>query len=82
MIHFHDFQDDQTEETEPILVTIPSDISNPLGRQSAVVMGLKKFTDYQLRVLCFTSKGDGPFSSPVSVRTQEDGRLFVYITKL
>jgi hypothetical protein len=38
------------------------------------VSGLKKFTEYFTSVLCFTTPGDGPRSSPQLVRTHEDGR--------
>lgn len=38
------------------------------------VSGLKKFTEYFTSVLCFTTPGDGPRSSPQLVRTLEDGR--------
>lgn len=36
--------------------------------------GLKKFTEYFTSVLCFTTPGDGPRSTPQLVRTHEDGR--------
>lgn len=38
------------------------------------VSGLKKFTEYFTSVLCFTTPGDGPRSTPQLVRTLEDGR--------
>ena len=38
------------------------------------VSGLKKFTEYFTSVLCFTTPGDGPRSTPQLVRTHEDGR--------
>lgn len=38
------------------------------------VSGLKKFTEYFASVLCFTTPGDGPRSTPQLVRTHEDGR--------
>uniref|UniRef100_A0A8C9WZ90 Sidekick cell adhesion molecule 2 n=1 Tax=Sander lucioperca TaxID=283035 RepID=A0A8C9WZ90_SANLU len=36
------------------------------------VTGLKKFTEYYTSVLCFTTPGDGPRSSPKALRTHED----------
>lgn len=36
------------------------------------VPGLKKFTEYYASVLCFTTPGDGPRSSPQRLRTHED----------
>ena len=38
------------------------------------ISGLKKYTEYEFQVLAFTSAGDGPKSSVVVVRTNEDGR--------
>ncbi|XP_058510217.1 protein sidekick-2 isoform X1 [Solea solea] len=34
--------------------------------------GLKKYTEYYTSVLCFTTPGDGPRSSPQRLRTHED----------
>ena len=36
------------------------------------ISGLNEFTDYSIRVLAFTVKGDGPLSSAITVRTDED----------
>uniref|UniRef100_A0A8C5B5A4 Fibronectin type-III domain-containing protein n=1 Tax=Gadus morhua TaxID=8049 RepID=A0A8C5B5A4_GADMO len=36
------------------------------------VSGLKKYTEYFLSVLCFTTPGDGPRSPPQRLRTHED----------
>ena len=36
---------------------------------------LDKFTNYVLRVFAFTSLGNGVSSEPVSLKTQEDGKL-------
>ena len=38
-----------------------------------VVTGLKKNKEYEFQVLAFTSVGDGPKSSVVVERTNEDG---------
>jgi netrin-G3 ligand len=35
---------------------------------------LSIWTDYKIWVLAFTSVGEGPSSSPIIVKTQEDGR--------
>ena len=37
------------------------------------VNGLDKYTEYEFRVLAFTSAGDGVNSSVVRKRTKEDG---------
>ena len=36
------------------------------------ISGLNEFTDYSIRVLAFTVIGDGPLSSAITVRTDED----------
>uniref|UniRef100_A0A673JRG7 Protein sidekick-2-like n=1 Tax=Sinocyclocheilus rhinocerous TaxID=307959 RepID=A0A673JRG7_9TELE len=36
------------------------------------ITGLKKFTEYFTCVLCFTTPGDGPRSTPQCIRTHED----------
>ena len=40
------------------------------------ITGLNEFTDYSIRVLAFTVKGDGPLSSAITVRTDEDSMSF------
>ena len=35
---------------------------------------LKKFTKYFIKVLAFTSKGDGVDSTPFNISTDEDGK--------
>ena len=39
------------------------------------VFGLEKYTEYEFQVLAFTSAGDGPKSSVLVERTNEDGRF-------
>ncbi len=63
------------KEEPEFKITVPSNMSNMLGLQTFNITNLKKFTDYKLTVLCFTSKGDGPASDPVLVKTQEDGKI-------
>ena len=38
-----------------------------------VVIGLDEYTEYEFQVLAYTSKGDGPKSSPKSATTKEAG---------
>ncbi len=38
------------------------------------ISGLKKFTEYFISVLCFTTPGDGPRSPPQRLRTHEDSK--------
>lgn len=40
------------------------------------ITGLEKFTAYSVKVLAFTSKGDGAVSDNISVLTDEDGKIF------
>lgn len=37
------------------------------------VIGLHKYKEYEFKVLAFTSVGDGPYTSVVVQRTNEDG---------
>ena len=43
------------------------------------VSGLAKFTDYEFKVLAFTSVGDGPNSTVKSETTKEDGKKLILI---
>ena len=38
------------------------------------VRGLDKYTEYEFQVLAFTSVGDGPNGTVMSVQTKEDGK--------
>lgn len=42
--------------------------------QSLELEGLQKFTNYSVRVLAFTSVGDGNVSDPFTVSTDQDGK--------
>lgn len=53
-------------------MTVPPSLFDPLAEQSAVMTGLRKYTPYNITVLCFTDPGDGERSLPVEVRTRED----------
>lgn len=43
--------------------------------------GLKRYTNYSIGVAAFTSAGDGVKSHPVFCHTDEDGMVFLFITK-
>ena len=45
------------------------------SEQDTTLDGLNEFTNYSIRVLAFTSEGDGPFSDALVVQTQQDGKL-------
>ncbi|XP_070184420.1 protein sidekick-2-like [Littorina saxatilis] len=51
---------------------VSSDPNNMEGRQTREIYDLAKFTEYTLTIACQTSPGPGPFSQPVTVKTQED----------
>ena len=42
------------------------------------VTGLEKYTEYELKVLAFTSVGDGPTSAVKFMKTMEDGKRLGY----
>ncbi|ELU15655.1 hypothetical protein CAPTEDRAFT_52109, partial [Capitella teleta] len=60
-----------TEDSQ-LEIPFPSDTSNMLGLQTGFLLELRKFTEYRITVLCFTSKGNGPLSSAVNAVTLED----------
>ncbi|XP_048507643.1 protein sidekick isoform X2 [Athalia rosae] len=61
-----------TEENEYKSTTVPPSLFDPLAEQTAIITGLKKYTKYNITVLCFTDPGDGERSAPVEIRTSED----------
>ncbi|KZC09696.1 Protein sidekick [Dufourea novaeangliae] len=61
-----------TEPSEYKSMSVPPSLFDPLAEQSAILTGLKKYTIYNVTVLCFTDPGDGERSSPVQIRTRED----------
>ena len=50
----------------------------PNERQKEVT-DLREYVEYDITVCASTSKGDGPDSSPITVRTDQDGK---YLDKL
>ncbi|XP_032667405.1 protein sidekick isoform X2 [Odontomachus brunneus] len=61
-----------TEANKYKSMTVPPSLLDPLLEQSAIITGLRKYTLYNITVLCFTDPGDGERSSPVEIRTRED----------
>ena len=47
---------------------------NSESTRTQVITGLDKYTEYEFQVLAFTSVGDGPNGTVMSVRTTEDGK--------
>lgn len=58
------------QEEEGTMVTARPNFQDSI--HVGFVSGLKKFTEYFASVLCFTTPGDGPRSTPQLVRTHED----------
>ena len=52
-----------------------SELINDGNTFTKTVTGLLKYTEYEFQVLAFTSVGDGPKSSKLTERTNEDGKL-------
>ena len=48
---------------------------NQESEQDTTLDGLNEFTNYSIRVLAFTSEGNGPFSDAIVVQTQQDSKL-------
>ena len=48
---------------------------NQESEQDTTLVGLNEFTNYSIRVLAFTSEGNGPFSDAIVVQTQQDSKL-------
>lgn len=69
--------DNSIEPTEYKSMTVPPSLFDPLAEQNAIMSGLRKYTVYNITVLCFTDPGDGERSLPVEIRTREDG-MFIY----
>lgn len=50
-------------------------VGNEGERTTTTLSGLNQFTNYSIRVLAFTVKGDGPPSPEKTVQTKEDSKL-------
>ncbi|XP_053624713.1 protein sidekick isoform X3 [Plodia interpunctella] len=66
------WDENEGDNMEQKLVSVPPNLLDPLAEQTAVIGDLDKFTDYNISVLCFTEPGDGPRSDYILVRTKED----------
>ncbi|KAF5272120.1 hypothetical protein FQA39_LY01202 [Lamprigera yunnana] len=66
----YDLAGDRNVETK--MITVHPNLLDPLAKQTAIIDGLEKFTDYNVTVLCFTNPGDGEISEFVPVKTKED----------
>ncbi|XP_018319090.1 protein sidekick isoform X2 [Agrilus planipennis] len=66
------YDNEREENVEYKRMTVHPNLLDPLAKQSAIMDGLEKFTDYNITVLCFTNPGDGEISEFVYVKTSED----------
>eukprot|EP00057_Strongylocentrotus_purpuratus_P005232 XP_003730493.1 PREDICTED: protein sidekick-2 [Strongylocentrotus purpuratus] len=57
-------------ESNPITVLVPPNVAQ--SRFIGNITTLKKFTEYQASVLCYTNPGDGVPSTPETLMTHED----------
>lgn len=64
-------------DIEERVMTVHPNLFDPLAEQSAIMIGLQKFQEYNLTVLCFTDPGDGEKSDMVEVQTLEDGKFVI-----
>ena len=55
--------------------TVNVSAGNERERTTTTLSDLNQFTNYSIRVLAFTVKGDGPPSPVATVRTEEDSKL-------
>lgn len=73
-----DIRQSSNNTVPPVRVTVPSNTSNMLGIQTTYLTGLLKYTNYSITILCFTSTGEGPKTSPIKVMTLQDGMLICF----
>ena len=63
-------------EFEPLQFTdglMPASVNTT--NLSVNITGLEEYVEYNISVRAYTSVGPGPYSDPVTERTQEDGNL-------
>lgn len=60
------------KDIEVETLKVPPNLINPLEEQNCTLGSLKKFSSYNITVLCFTHPGDGVASHPILIMTHED----------
>ena len=68
-VHYKAIGEFAVDTTEKVEVVNGSDAVEKILRS------LEKFMNYSITVLAFTSKGDGPRSTAIIVRTDQDGKF-------
>lgn len=74
--------DEYFKKPEPIQLEKIFEINNSNRDQypyEFILNDLKHWTQYQVEILAGTKIGDGPASDPIVVRTEEDGKIFVFV---
>lgn len=66
---------------ETNVITVHPNLLDPMAKQTAVVSGLEKYSEYNVTVLCFTNPGDGEISEFVPVKTSEDGKFQMHVVR-
>ena len=67
---FGQFAVDTTEKMKPL---------HGENTLQTTVMNLEKYVNYSIKILAFTTKGDGPNSTVISVETDQDGRPSYFV---
>ncbi|XP_045475699.1 protein sidekick [Harmonia axyridis] len=67
--HYNEMRETYTEKK---MMTVHPNLLDPYAQQTVIMNGLKKFTEYNITVLCFTDPGDGEISQYVYIKTKED----------
>lgn len=62
----------ESNEKEIKTLKVAPNLINPYGRQNCTMTNLRKFTQYNITILCFTNPGDGIPSHPIQIKTFED----------
>lgn len=75
--HFNFFPSDADECVASSLYLLKTDETSKdakiITTSETILHGLRKYTNYSMQVLAFTSGGDGVKSTPVSCHTEQDG---------
>lgn len=67
---FSESKGSQSSDDPPsVMATLPASETMYIAR------GLRKWTLYNVQVLAYTAKGDGPLSDVIMVQTAEDGKV-------
>lgn len=62
--------------TRPYFITIDENSKDTkiTASSETILHGLKKYTNYSMEILAYTSGGDGVRTSPINCQTEQDGK--------